>query len=375
MKDVFFYFALLFTGSLPFVVMFLNYSHYHDHRAHTLSRNDDSDTVKEESSSRGERPEIASDVGTNLTTYIRTKFGHSCYREEAFDMWWERYYLDDELLVADQAGCGKRLSDVFIIGAKKCASDAVRDLLAIHPYVMFSRTRSAEIHFYDRHYKQGVDWYRNQFSYAREWQLILEKTPQTISFPEDAPRKMATEANQNTKIVAILCDPVVRAMSDYEHELKVKWYKIFNPPYYRIIRKSFKLSVFNESGLVDAGNELINMGMYSKHMKRWLEYFPKTQIHLADGNDFKLDPVSEIQKIETFLGLPNFVQQKHLDFTRSKFYCIIFPRLRCPQLRIKGREHPTLPDEDLAKLYDFYRPYDIELQQLFNRTFSWISNE
>ncbi|XP_002738315.1 heparan sulfate glucosamine 3-O-sulfotransferase 1-like [Saccoglossus kowalevskii] len=317
-------------------------------------------------------PKLPSNAGSNLTAYIKAKFGNSCYKEESFSRWWRSYFsLEDEMLMDNNTGCSRSISDVYIVGVKKCATDAIRDLMAIHPYIMYSRTRTQEIHFYDRHFDEGYGWYRRQFGFSKEWQVVLEKTPQTFSFPEDAPRKMA-ELNPQTKIIMILCDPVVRAISDYVHELKVKSYKKINPPYYRINRQSFELSVFKEPGKVDVDNELINMGMYSKHMKRWLEYFPKTQIHVVDGNDFKLDPVSEIQKIEIFLGLPNFLQKSHLEFRPPKLFCVTFPNSRCPRTKKKGREHPEVPYEVLNKLYEFYRPYDNELQHLLNKTFSWM---
>ncbi|XP_077868787.1 heparan sulfate glucosamine 3-O-sulfotransferase 1-like [Saccoglossus kowalevskii] len=310
------------------------------------------------------------DVDTNLTVYIKAKFGNTCYKEESFFHWWTNYYLTDDLLVENKTGCRRSISNVYVAGTKKCATTSLRDLLAIHPYIMYSHTTEGEIHFYDRHFDEGYEWYRRQFDFSKEWQVVMERTPLTFSFPEDAPRKMA-ELNPQTKLVVIFCDPVIRAISDYLHEKETESYKTFNPPYYRINDESFELSVFKPSGAVDIDNELIKKGIYSTQVKRWLEYFPRTQIHVLDGNDFNQDPVSEINKIETFLGLPHFLRRTHLDFSQQLF-CIAFPKVRCPNKKLKGRPHPDIPDKVLHKLYEFYQPYDSELQHLLNRTFSWM---
>nr|XP_006820905.1 PREDICTED: heparan sulfate glucosamine 3-O-sulfotransferase 2-like [Saccoglossus kowalevskii] len=375
MRGLFKQFTLLFALGIPFICTVLIFSHYYG-RYEPLSPTEArkaADAILE--TDNRHHTTLSSDVTTDLSAYIRAKFENSCYPEDAFTRWWKSYELPDKHRVPNEDGCRQTLSDVFIVGVKKCATDAVRNLLVVHPSVMFRRSPSTnlqEIHFYDRHYNDGYGWYRKQLPFVKKGQLVLEKTPQTFSFPEDAPRKIATEANPKTKIIVILCDPVVRAISDYVHERKVKAYQRFRPPYYRIDNKSFEKSVFNESGMIDFDNELIKMGMYSKHMKRWLEYFPKTQIYVIDGNDFKVDPVSEIQKIEKFLGLPSYLQKEHLDFNSdTKFYCIVFPKIRCPN-KTKGRRHPQIPTEVTDQLYAFYQPYDNELQNLLNRKFSWM---
>ncbi|XP_002735131.1 heparan sulfate glucosamine 3-O-sulfotransferase 1-like [Saccoglossus kowalevskii] len=363
-------FAILFTSSLTLYCC-LSIRHKHLVEDDILRSQDTNITVRTSVLKKVARPQtLPSDVGTNLTAYIKAKFGNTCYKEESFSQWWANNTLSNELLVDNLIGCRRSISDAFIVGVKKCATTALRDVLAIHPYIMH---RPGEIHFYDRHFHEGYYWYRKQFPFSKKWQVVLEKTPQTFSFPEDAPKKMA-ELNPKTKLVVILCDPVVRAVSDYVHEQYTESYKRFNPPYYRINEQSFELSVFNASGTIDIDNDLVRKGIYSKHLKRWLEYFPKEQIHVVDGNDFSLDPVSEINKIETFLRLPNFLLKTHLDFGPD-FFCIAFPGVRCPNMNVKGRQHPDIPEVVLHKLYGFYQPYDIELRHLLNRTFSWMGKD
>ena len=49
------------------------------------------------------------------------------------------------------------LPDAIIIGAKKCGTRALLKFIGTHPNVSIA---GAEVHFFDRFYHMGLDWYR-----------------------------------------------------------------------------------------------------------------------------------------------------------------------------------------------------------------------
>ena len=51
----------------------------------------------------------------------------------------------------------QRLPDAIIIGAKKSGTRALLKFIGAHPNVS---TAGAEVHFFDRFYHMGLDWYR-----------------------------------------------------------------------------------------------------------------------------------------------------------------------------------------------------------------------
>ena len=51
----------------------------------------------------------------------------------------------------------RRLPQAIIIGVKKGGTRALLEFLKEHPDV---RAPSQEVHFFDRHYDRGLDWYR-----------------------------------------------------------------------------------------------------------------------------------------------------------------------------------------------------------------------
>ena len=59
-----------------------------------------------------------------------------------------------EFLLADDE---HELPDAIIIGAKKCGTRALIKFIGNHPNV---RTAGAEIHFFDKFYNLGIDWYK-----------------------------------------------------------------------------------------------------------------------------------------------------------------------------------------------------------------------
>lgn len=68
----------------------------------------------------------------------------------------------------------RKLSDLLIIGVKKCGTRALLEFLRLHPDV---RAASNEVHFFDRHYSYGLNWYRKKMPPTVNGQLTMEKTP------------------------------------------------------------------------------------------------------------------------------------------------------------------------------------------------------
>ena len=60
-------------------------------------------------------------------------------------------------LVKSLQGRTRRLPDAIIIGVKKGGTRALLEFLKVHPDV---RAPGPEIHFFDRQYRKGLDWYR-----------------------------------------------------------------------------------------------------------------------------------------------------------------------------------------------------------------------
>ncbi|XP_070542570.1 heparan sulfate glucosamine 3-O-sulfotransferase 1-like [Ptychodera flava] len=260
-------------------------------------------------------------------------------------------------------GCEQKLPNVVVVGAKKCGTTALTLWLSTHPLIA---AVTAEKHYFDEYPDRSLEWYRRKMPFSTEIQITMETTPKYFVFPENVPERIHNEISPKTKIILILCDPVGRAVSDYTHEFELNK----TTGFYKI-RDTFAASVLREDGSIDADNELIDTGIYVKHLKRWLKYFP--EIFVVDGTSFKQsNPAPTLIRAEKFLGLPRFFEEWQFYVNSNKGnYCskLSFP-MHCLGAN-KGRKHPEIDESILEKVRAFYQPYNLQASQLLNRDFTW----
>ena len=99
------------------------------------------------------------------------------------------------------------LPTFVIVGAQKCGTSTLAATLRRHPQVFMSRPK--ELHYFDRQYAEGLEWYERQFT-PREGQIAWgEATPVYMYDPEA--RSRLSEALPATTVVVTLRDPTKRA--------------------------------------------------------------------------------------------------------------------------------------------------------------------
>ncbi len=67
----------------------------------------------------------------------------------------------------------RKLPEALIIGVKKAGTRALLEYLRLHPDV---RAPGPEIHFFDRYYSRGLDWYR----YVRDVDQISQSVSSSV---------------------------------------------------------------------------------------------------------------------------------------------------------------------------------------------------
>ncbi|XP_077988124.1 heparan sulfate glucosamine 3-O-sulfotransferase 1-like [Glandiceps talaboti] len=285
----------------------------------------------------------------------------------------------------------KRLPNVIIAGIKKCGTGPVRSFLKFHPSVVVNDT---EVHYFDRHYSEGLTWYINQMPESQENQLTIEKTPRYFVEPA-VPRQIYEDVSPQTKMIFVACEPVHRAVSDYLHiykhtrkALQVLQSLPSDAPLYitqneRLkryrrehydINDTFESTVLDNHGNINEKSAIIQIGKYVSYLPNWFKYFPRDQIHVVDGEHFKTDPAGELCKIEKFLNVEPYFRSDSFYFDDEKgFYCLSKPYHYCLG-KNKGREHPTVDKRVLDILADYYQPYNEEFSRLLDQNFSWINS-
>lgn len=267
----------------------------------------------------------------------------------------------------------KKLPQAIIIGAKKCGTRALLKFIGAHPNVSAA---GAEVHFFDRFYHMGFDWYKNQMPYSNQHQITIEKTPKYL-IDAKAPERVH-KMNPKTKLIVVLRNPVVRAVSEF---VQSQWRKrrnvksMSNGTNSVNESKKFEQMLYDKDYNIKTSWAIVRNGLYYQYIQNWLEYFPLEQILFINGEQLIKEPSVEIDKLQEFLNLSKLIKKEHfVRDTRKGFACIIKPintrQVKCLSDQ-KGRKHPDIDERILNDLYDYYRPHNKMLFDLINQPAWW----
>ena len=283
-------------------------------------------------------------------------------------------------------GLTQRLPDVINIGVKKSGTNAVGFFVTQHPQIVHSVGN--EVHFFDRNYEKGFDYYRARMGFAREGQFIFEKTPKYFVTPQ-APRQIFENLPKNIKFILSVRDPVKRALSDFRHERELKVRRGSRPQpqigFVQNVRQQrprisaedegrlFEKEVLDEHGNVNASNVIVDTSNYAKHFQNWLKHFPRDRFLVIDLETLEKGAFHKLKELEEFLGLDPYFQDSMFYYDAGRHgTCMHGKRRPCPAKSTPGFLHKAEPSEaTLKKLYEFYRPSNKEFMKLTGLDFPW----
>ena len=200
------------------------------------------------------------------------------------------------------------------IGAQKCASSWIHDVLADHPDVFVSQPK--EIDFFSNHYHYGFQWYVRHFAEAGRATAIGEISPGYFWHP-DVPWRVR-DWMPDLRIVLALRDPVERAFSNHMHEVR--------KGHFRGSDLSF------EAGLLN--NPMYrHQSLYATHLSAWLSAFPGDRILVMLAEEVQENPVREAMRLYDFLGVSLSHRSARLFERRHES---IVPRNRLLGLTLRG---------------------------------------
>ena len=110
------------------------------------------------------------------------------------------------------------LPSFVIVGAMRSGTTTLASMMRRHPQVHLAAEK--EVHFFDRRYDEGLDWYASRFDPTSEEIAVGEATP-VYMYQDQARRRLATDL-PDARLLAILRNPVDRAYSHYWHRVKAE---------------------------------------------------------------------------------------------------------------------------------------------------------
>jgi Sulfotransferase domain len=256
---------------------------------------------------------------------------------------------------------GRCLPNFIVIGAQKSGTSSLFAYLAQHSQ-LFPSCRK-EVHYFDggldpkvETYALGRPWYQAHFPLRRELDAsakAFEASPLYL-FNPITPRRIH-KLLPDAKLIALLRNPVERAISHYFHE----------------VRKGREVRPIDEA-LMDQEDELdrvvqtqsyksdffINKsyksrGIYNRQLERYFEYFGRDQVLIVSSEDLFGKPSRTLAQVYNFLGVEP--DSRMLDLT---------PRnVSTNRTRVGADMH--------AYLRDYFLPHNNDLYELAGHTFGW----
>ena len=252
------------------------------------------------------------------------------------------------------------LPDFLIIGAQKGGTTFLYWTLCQHPYV--EPAAEKEIHFFDTPtFARGVDWYRTHFppQQQRNGRRVItgEASPYYLFYPHAARR--VAETIPQTKLIALLRDPVDRAYSDYQHTLRQDHETLgFREA---LEAEEERLRGEKEKILADESYHsrsyrrysYLSRGIYIDQLEEWHRYFDPEQLLILKSEDFFARPSMTLELVLEFLGLPE------RDFEIGG------------EERNVGDYTEQMDPDTRHWLQEYYEPHNQRLYEYLGRDFGW----
>ena len=241
---------------------------------------------------------------------------------------------------------------LLVIGAQRCGTTYLHDLLAAHPQIAMARPARPEpkVFLSDELAGQGSDWYRSTyFAHATDELLLGEKSTSYLEYPEAAQR--AVRVLGNPLVLVQLRDPVERAVSHWAFSTDAGLEQ-------RSLTEALEANLEGplpwDPGVTSVSPyAYLERGRYVEHLRPWLT---------AIGGDLRVLFLDELRLAPST--------------TSELFHWLgVDPELAPPQQEApvnRSSQQPAELDPALHdRLRDYFRDSDLALIETLDRSLPW----
>lgn len=268
---------------------------------------------------RGEYHHTTRYTSMSIKGTARRILGGEVYQDLSF------YYRNPERihqdLVREATASLRVLPDFVIVGAMKSGTTSLYHYLASHPQVVPPQRK--EVHFFDKAYRKGEDWYRRHFPLRVTMQrtsgsITGESSPYYLFHPL-APTRMHRTIPE-AKLIFLLRDPVERAISHY---FFMRRFGEEERDLMGAVREDAEI-IEEEGAKLEKGKiytsykhqmfSYVERGKYYDQMKRYESLFGKSKMKVVESEKFFNKTKEVFGEICKFLGIDEDVD---IDFGRK----------------------------------------------------------
>lgn len=260
------------------------------------------------------------------------------------------------------------LPNFLLIGAQKSGTTSLYRYLLQHPAV--AGFWGKELHFFDRRYDNGLDWYRSHFPLAARVAWIRRRTGVAPAIGEGssgylfhpgAPARIQA-FDPSIRLVCILRDPVDRAYSHYHLRRRMgtetlSFEDALDAEPVRVWQDLEQMAAdpasANHEPMTVFEFSYLARGRYAEQLERWFECFPRERMLVLFTDDLAADADGTANDVFSFLGLPEHHERERPE-QNQRWY------------------EPMAP-ETRADLERYFEPHDRRLEELLGRSVPWRS--
>ena len=247
------------------------------------------------------------------------------------------------------------LPDFLIIGAQKAGTTALYAYLRRHPDITGPAWK--EVSFFDRHWPRGASWYRGNFPNVLRVRgdLVGEASPSYLFHP--LVPSLVAELLPEAKLIALVRNPVDRALSHYHHEVALGRESLSFEDALAV--EGERLRGEEERLLAEPGyfspawwnHTYKARGRYAEQLERWLEVFPRERLLVLPSEELLAEPEPAHARVLEFLG----AAPHRLDS---------YPR-------VFERDYESMTADTRAQLAEEFAEPNRRLYELLGRDLGW----
>lgn len=270
------------------------------------------------------------------------------------------------------------LPNFLIVGAQKCGTTSLHDILDAHPETNMSKVKEINYFINPTKYGKGLTHYSTYFTDDQAI-AIGESSPGYICHP-DVPERIRMDLGQ-IKIIVLLRDPIKRAFSQYWDNRRhlSEW-----------LSEKEIIDQFLESQYEPGRKGYFSRGVYAPQVEKYFSLFSRENVKVVFLEELVRNQSATLKNIYDFLGLSSDKGLEKLPPASNSsiiwdnpVYKLFLDRPNLNRLFPKyarrilffGSQSEfkyELPNKELMlKLEAFYRPHNDSLTKLLGRSLPW----
>jgi len=248
----------------------------------------------------------------------------------------------------------RKLPDFLVIGGKKCGTTALYSYLTQHPGI--EPALKKEIYYFNAFFRKGRAWYRSFFPPRFSAGLTGEATPDYLFHPAAAQR--VHDAVPGARLFAILRNPIERAYSFYNHNLRagletLSFEEALDQEEERLAGEREKIQRDpNYFSFAYMHHSYKERGVYVDQLEEWTRLYPKERLCVLSTDDLYAEPEAVLRRAFEFLGL----------------------EYSAPREFKKLNAAPPYPDMDPStrtRLEEYFAPHNRRLYEFLGTDLGW----